>query len=202
MEILSTIAILSCFASPALLIFGFYMIYLYAVQKSKLEAYRKHFENKISVISSTAQNAVRETWFNEIQNHDYSSELEVESKFVYPLMRHLGYSPADLRMRVSVEVRVGRQPVTGIADWVVYREGKPIIVIEAKEKRQDLNSLVQDQARSYCFALNCPSYVLTNGRQVQVFRRGVDSDIMVFSSLTSDLPSKWPDLHRLIGLSS
>lgn len=147
-------------------------------------------------------NAVRESWFTEIQIATYASELEVEIKYIYPMMRFLGYGLQDIRMRVEVIVRVGRNDVRGIADWVVYKDSHPMIVVEAKAVQQGLDANVQEQARSYCFALNVPMYLLTNGREVKLYKRGVGFDELVFHATTSELPAKWGDLYDLIGIST
>ena len=201
MEFLSVIAAVSCIVSPILFVFCAWLGFMYFKARAAADNARKRYENKISIISRTAQNAVREVWFEEVKNaHFFGNELEVELKLVYPMMRYLGYTPDELKMRVNVDIRVGRQNVTGIADWVVYRGGKPVMVIEAKEKGQGLSVAVQEQARSYCFALNCPSYLLTNGRLIQVYKRGLDSDLLMFQCEVVELSDKWPKLYEMIGV--
>jgi hypothetical protein len=199
MEIVTALIVLGCLSSPVLFIICVWLGFLYFRDRKALQQSIQRYESKILTISRSAQNAMRESWLVEVKNIVFNSELEVESKFVYPMLRYLGYGPSDLKMRVSVGVRVGRQNVTGIADWVAYRGGKPVLVIEAKEKNQNLNGPVQEQARSYCFALNCQLYLLTNGRQIQVFRRGVDGDSMVFSSHVDNLSENWGKLNEIIG---
>ncbi len=198
-SILSLVVVISCIASPVLVALCGWLGFLFFSQRSKDRREIQKLESRVAVISRTALNAMREDWFVEIQTPTYISELEVESKFVYPMMRYLGYPAADLRMRVMVDIRVGRQNMNGIADWVVYKKDVPYMVIEAKEKNQPLNTDAKEQARSYCFALNAPLYMLTNGRQVQLFRRGVDSDMMIFNSDVAKLPDNWSELYRVIG---
>jgi len=162
----------------------------------------KRLEGRISSISRTSMNAVRESWFEEIKYLEYASELEVETKFIYPLMRYLGYKPGDLRMRVDVIVRVGRADIKGISDWVVYEKDSPKIVIEAKADGQWLDGSAQEQARSYCFALNVPMYILANGKEVKLFTRGVEGDTLIFQSGAAELQAKWGELYDIIGVSS
>lgn len=200
MEIISAIAVVSCFSSPVLFAFAALLGFLYFKEWRSANLDREKFENKIKVISKNANHAMRESWLIEVKDISFNSELEVETKFVYPLLRYLGYAPYNLRMRLSVSVPVGRQKVAGIADWVVCQSGKPIIIVEAKDKSQSLNEAVQEQARSYCFALNCPTYILTNGQHVQVYRRGLDVDRMVFNCRLDELSEKWGSLYEIIGL--
>lgn len=161
----------------------------------------QELENRIDILSKKAVADLCLRWCREVELASYSSEIEVEIKFIYLLMRFLGYEISDLRTRVSVEVPVGRQKVAGIADWVVFNhsQGKPFLVIEAKEPNQQLNSSVQEQARSYAFALNAPFYMLTNGRDIIVFERKIDDDVRVLALNVRDLPHQWQMIEQVIG---
>lgn len=200
MDFIATLAVLNCFFSPLLLLGVVWLLYVYIKHRYDTQSTSKKLEAKIASISRTSMNAVRESWFEEIKNLEYASELEVESKFVYPMMRYLGYPAKALRMRVEVVIRVGRSDIKGIADWVVYEADKPKIVIEAKADSQWLDNQVQEQARSYCFALNVPMYILANGKEIKVYLRGVGSDELVFHSHVADLSQKWGELYELIGV--
>jgi len=170
-------------------------------EKQVLASKIRELENRIDVLSKNAIADFCLRWCKEVELASYSSEIEVEIKFIYLLMRFLGYEISDLRTRVSVEVPVGRQKVAGIADWVVYnhQQGKPFLVIEAKEPNQQLNSSVQEQARSYAFALNAPFYMLTNGREVIVFERKIDDDVRVLALNVRELPHQWQMIEQVIG---
>lgn len=200
MEALAIIAVVNCFISPILLAalagLGYYFFKTYRDWGNK----KTRYNERIQLLSRTTHNAARELWFEEVQGNHYSNELEVEAKFLFPLMRYLGYSANDLRMRVTTTIRVGRQDANGIADWVVYQNEKPVLVIETKEPKQALNQEVQAQARSYCFAMNVPAYLLANGREIQVCKRGVESDLLVFQCETEHLSSKWGELRRVAGM--
>lgn len=200
MDTFSALVVLNCFVSPVLFFLLVWAGYLYIRKRIEASREKERLENKLSVVSRTAQNAVRETWFEEISDAKYFSELEVETKFVYPLMRFLGYKMRDLRMRVTGTIRVGRQGVAGVADWIVFQNDKPAIVIEVKSPSEKLDNYAQEQARSYCFALNLPTYILVNGKEIKVYRRGVESDMLVFESPVGDLSAKWTDLRMLIGV--
>ena len=176
------------------------MLYVYVKLRFDTQNAIKKLEARIASISRTSMNAVRESWFEEIKNIEYASELEVETKFIYPMMRYLGYAAKALKMRVEVIVRVGRADVRGVADWVVYDANRPKIVVEAKSDCQWLDSQTQEQARSYCFALNVPMYILANGKEVKVYFRGVGSDELVFQSSAAELSQKWGELYELIGV--
>jgi|DewCreStandDraft_4_1066084.scaffolds.fasta_scaffold25261_4 hypothetical protein len=159
------------------------------------------FENKIRALENDALSALCSDWRNEIIHTSYGSEIEVEVKFVYPLMRFLGYRINDLKMRVQVESQFGRQKVTGIADWVVYNQatGKPHIVIEAKDSTQRLDGPVQEQARSYAFALGAPMYLMTNGKEIVVYERNIEQDFCKLNLRVDAFSENWKMLELIIG---
>jgi hypothetical protein len=169
-------------------------------QKQTLESKIRELDNRITVISNNVVADFCLRWCKEAEFASYSSEIEVEIKFIYPFMRFLGYKIDELQTRVSVEVPIGRKKISAIADWVVHNhEKKPFLVIEAKEPNQQLNIAVQDQARSYAFALNAPFYMLTNGRQVAIFERRIDSDTCILNLNVKDLPNQWQKIEQIIG---
>lgn len=200
MEAFAAIAVVNCFISPILFIALIALGYFFFKNYSQWRNEKTHFSERVRLLTRTTQNAAREIWFLELENNQYNNELEVEAKFLFPLMRYLGYKANDLRMRVPTTIRVGRQDANGVADWVAYQNDKPVLVLETKEPRQALTQEVQAQARSYCFAMNVPAYLLTNGKEIQVYKRGVESDLLVFQCETAHLSSKWGDLRRVAGI--
>lgn len=166
-----------------------------------LDEKNHQLKNQIAMLSDDALKTFRLKWFEEIASATYNSEIEVEIKFIYDFLRFLNYGVNDFRTRVSVEVPVGRQKVTGVADWVVYnhRYENPLLVIEAKEPNQQLNLAVKEQARSYSYALKTPYYMLRNGRDIQIFERRIDDDVCVISGHMNDLPSFWQIIEETIG---
>lgn len=142
---------------------------------------------------------LRKRWFAEIANGEYKHEADVEVKFVYPFIRFLGYDFKDVRFRSPVSLTVGRQKVNGIADCVVLKSGKPFIVFEVKEQSRRLDHEVQEQARSYAYALKAPFYVLTNGREVVIFERNVNDDNRIFRTTSQELETNWSSIEKVIG---
>jgi len=164
----------------------------------------------------TAQESVRrlreendrlalEEWFRSAADAQYRNEIEVEVKFIYPLLRFLGYSSQSVSVRVPVEVYVGRQQVKGEADWVLWDKltdpsnPRAIAVIEAKAYTQSLGDQVQSQARSYAFGLNASTYAVTNGQRLLIFRRGVQSDDCLVDCTVDDLSLAWPVIQEALG---
>lgn len=207
MDIASTIALICCLSSPVFLLISVSLgIFLFTERKKAQVEHQKYadaireLEAKIDMLSENALQSMRDEWLKEIYQATYNSELEVEIKFIYLLMRFLNYEMDDLRTRVAVEVQVGRQRASGIADWVVYKyPGKPFLVIEAKEPNQMLTVAVKEQARSYAYGLSAPFYMLTNGKEIQIYERKVDDDIQVVSLNVKDISQNWAVLEQVIG---
>lgn len=200
-SIIAIIALLLCVSSPIFFGVAIYLGVVLFNQKKNHELNVAELSRRINILSKDALSGLRLKWFDEIVVANYGNEVEVEIKFIYPFMRFLGYDISDLKTRVSVNVPVGRQKVTGIADWVVFKnqQGNPFLIIEAKEQNQKLNGAVQEQARSYAYALNVPFYMLTNGKEIFVFERKVDNDVCLFSLTVNNLPAQWQAIEQVLG---
>jgi len=159
----------------------------------------QQLEERLNTLSSDALCDFRQRWFEEIIGADFRSELEVEIKFVYPFLRFLGYAVSDLHARVPLGVQVGRQRVAAEADWVAYAHGGPFLVVEAKAQHQELSRLVQEQARSYAYGLGAPIYVLTNGKSIHVYSRGVDKDARILAIDVRDIEKHWERIVQTVG---
>jgi len=160
------------------------------------------------LVQRLKQNATQvscDEWLKGVTHINYRNEIEVEMKFIYPLIRFLGYDSGAFQIRVPVKVKVGRKETKVEADWVIWSTAttggkrQALIVVEAKGPGQALDGAVQAQARSYAFGLNAPTYVLTNGRRLQVFRRGVQSDTCVVDCGVNDLVNTWAEVEYAIG---
>lgn len=162
--------------------------------------------NRMAALKDTNyRSAAREEWLSRVGALTFANEVEVEVKFVYPLLLHLGYTDADFSVRYRTNMQAGRELLQKEADWVIWKRGtnneKAALVVEAKAPSQPLDSLVQGQARSYAFAVNAPLYVLTNGRDFEVYERGIESDTCRFKAPAGALNPQWTELERLIGAS-
>ena len=162
-------------------------------EKRLLQSALESSKAKVSALETDAQAQFRTTWLS-APPAQFRNEIEVEVKFVYPLLKFLGFEDDDLSIREWVQFRVGRQIVKGEADWVVRRNGKPFLVVEVKEPGVTLDDAVQEQARSYAFALKAPYYMVTNGKAVWLYRRGVEEDEAIVSCNVNELAQCWQQL--------
>lgn len=132
------------------------------------------------------------------------SERDIETKLLQPLFSQtLGYPDKELKFAVPVKLTFGREKKTKEADLVAYRNGKPVIVVEAKKPTETLQSGI-DQVDSYAFALQTPYSVVTNGRGFIL--RGYysfNSRINILEESVDDLKKDgWKKLKDMISFAS
>lgn len=130
-------------------------------------------------------------------------EVEVEAKYIYPLLTYLGYQGNQMNLRVPVPMQEGSRRTVRQADWVVRAQdsGEALVVVEAKAPRHELDDVVAKQARSYAFRLEAPVYVTANGRQLCVYHRGVLRDQRVLQCNTQALRENWDRVEQALGRS-
>ena len=166
-------------------------------QKDEIEYRLTHSIKLVADLRIENMEKTAAEWFKEVKSASYRNEVEVEIKFIYPLIKYLGYPDAQIGIRVPISIQVGRNSNRGEADWVIWNADpdfanrKALFVIEAKAPTQGITEEVQAQTRSYAFALNAPVYLCTNAKRILLFRRGVENDICVVDCPVSELPVYW-----------
>ena len=167
---------------------------------------RAEHQSEIRDLKSQIRNEERIRWLESLATRQYLNEVEVEAKFIYPLVRYLGYSDDRFTLRQSVAFMMGSQEAAGEADWVLWhhrpegRERKPFVIVEAKAPTQNLDDSVVSQARSYAFAMGAPYYLLTNGRQLMLYKRGVEMDERILAVDSANFAQNWKTLEEEIGV--
>src|SRR5947209_2890273 len=106
------------------------------------------------------------------------SEHDVTSKVVVPKLTELGYDESKratngvvVAFNHPITVQQGREKKTIFADLVVFVNGTPVIVIDAKNPRQYLTENDREQVISYARLSQsiAPYAALCNGHGWQVF---------------------------------
>ena len=142
-------------------------------------------------------------WLSGLTELSYNGEIEVEIKFILPLVKYLGYRESDFKLRQAVLIQIGREKKRIETDWVLYDKSdrnQIHAIIEAKAPDQPLDNEVQEQARSYAFALGAPVYAITQGKRLQIFRRGIQSDTCIVDCDVGRLGEVWPEIHQEMGV--
>lgn len=167
--------------------------------RQALKDLRQRHKEEIRQLRAKILEEQRQAWLKRILTLNYANETEVELKFIYPLLRFLGFSEDQIHLRVPVQIPAGRHMISGEADWVVDApSGSPRFVIEAKASQVPLTEQTMAQARSYAISLGIPLYVLTNGKAIQVYERGVNTDTCLLNISVEELPKHWDALARIL----
>ena len=85
-----------------------------------------------------------------------TNEAEVESRFIDPLLRVLGYAPEDIRRQQQIKIQTGRVTHSKRADYIVYDgpthdKDTSLMVVEAKKPGEQFEPAIA-QAESYAMA--------------------------------------------------
>ena len=99
------------------------------------------------------------------QRHLIRNEDETTQISVYPFFQALGYNPFSL-IDVKSQYTADPRPTGGErVDYAIMREGKPIILIEAKSANSSLSENYWRQLHDYFNAEEVRFGILTNGLQ-------------------------------------
>ena len=105
------------------------------------------------------------------------SEALTRYALIDPLLRELGWDTEDPDMVVP-EYRL---PNNQIADYVLYNDGEPAIVIESKKLAESLqDGKALDQGILYCARTGASYFILTDGNHWELYESGKTSPITRF----------------------
>ena len=114
------------------------------------------------------------------------SEALTRYTLIDPLLRELGWDTEDPSMVVP-EYRV---PNNQIADYVLFNDGNPAIVVESKKLDESLRGgRALDQGILYCAHTQASYFLLTDGNRWELFDSGSTIPRTTFS-LSDDPPSR------------
>ncbi len=140
---------------------------------------------------------------------DLTNEASVETWFIDPLLKALGYTSADIALKTSIrEYRVGRGSKSELykPDYILSVGGIPSVVIDAKAPSEDIEKW-KHQCSSYCLKLNqlfdyynpVQLFVLSNGLKTSIYRWDYADAILTvtFSQFLQGHP-EYLKLHELL----
>src|SRR5271157_3992312 len=113
---------------------------------------------------------------------DLRNESDVEQKLIWPLFTSpeptgLGYAPSDIYTKPNIKylaIEKGTAEKVYRPDYIILMAGFPLVVIEAKHPKEDLNEALRE-ARLYAAELNsfhppginpCYRIVVSNGKKI------------------------------------
>jgi type I restriction enzyme M protein len=106
-----------------------------------------------------------------------TNEAAVETFFVIPLLRDLGYGNKNIKTKESLDtfkVAKGSKKENYKPDYVIVNRNKPVLVLDAKHPNENLHNHT-GQCAFYCLSLNQPKktakyFVLTNGIKTALYK--------------------------------
>jgi type I site-specific restriction endonuclease len=90
------------------------------------------------------------------QYSDLHNEAAVENFLVTPLVKQLGYKDSQIKFKKDIpieKIALGSKSIKYRPDYLLYFDGKPRVVIDAKSPDESLTNWVQ-QISSYAITLN------------------------------------------------
>lgn len=144
------------------------------------------------------------------ERKDLSNEAAVESFFVLPLLKALGYRNNQIQPKTSISelsVPRGSKKVNYKPDFALTYRRKPRWVIDAKHPNESLDSWVE-QCSGYCLLLNqqfdddnpVEYFVLTNGILTRLYKWDVGTPLLEIKFEDFDIGN--PNFERFAAILS
>ena len=92
-----------------------------------------------------------------------SKEMQTRYALIDPLLRELGWDTSDPSL-VTPEIPTSG----GRADYALLRDGKPVVMVEAKRLGEDLKGAVS-QGVQYCLERGTQHFAVTDGQRWEVY---------------------------------
>lgn len=132
------------------------------------------------------------------------NESEVESKLIVQyLLPQLGYSPDTWHQEVAVgSIRLDFLAFAAQVIPFVLDANSPLsVVMEAKHPKQNLNNHVP-RLKHYLTSLNVEYGLLTNGKEIRIYKKVRDDIQLVFQCSGSYVETKIDEIRLLMGRNS
>jgi hypothetical protein len=157
-----------------------------------------------------------DNWFDLIQNKEYRTEREVETKFIIPLLFKLGYSENDRFDGMCIDVCHGSKPTKLTTDFSLFNknvdilDNQVLLVVEAKKDFKHKDSELDNarkQVKSYAVWLGCYFGLVTDGNKIQVVdlyssRVNLKEDKILFDCRKEELKERFQELYGFISKDS
>lgn len=152
-----------------------------------------------------------DNWFDKIQEKEYRTEKEVETKFILPLLAHLGYTEDDRFDAMPTSIPHGSKKLNMEIDFAMFVSEEeeladyPVLLVEAKKedrltKQVELQN-AQLQLKSYAIGTGCRFGLVTDSRIVQVLdlMPNMGAYKVIFECQRTELKDRFLELYNFIG---
>ncbi|MBE9209264.1 AAA family ATPase [Nostoc sp. LEGE 06077] len=132
------------------------------------------------------------------------NESEVESKLIVQyLLPQLGYTPDTWHQEVAVgSIRLDFLAFAAqVLPFVIDANSPLSVVMEAKHPKQNLNNHFL-RLRHYLTSLNVKYGLLTNGKEIRIYKKLADDVKLVFSCSGKEVEEKLEEIKDFIGRDS
>lgn len=150
--------------------------------------------------------------FSLLDNKDFKED-SVREDIIAPLLKELGFeakkSIGGLTLKRSValtsDTYLATKPIKSkdliIPDYVLYIDGKPHCVLDAKKPNVDINSKSKSERQAFYYAINpkmqSPFYALCNGRSLTLYQTS-NQELILEIDLNTELNSKFELLKQYL----
>lgn len=150
-------------------------------------------------------------WFGQLENKNFRTEREVETKFIIPLLYKLGYSENDRYDGMTFKAYNGSRPTTLETDSSLFDSenellaNQVLLVVEAKSEDRLVKEVelakAQKQTKSYAIWLSCHFGLVTDGRKIQVLNLlpNIGGINVLLDYKIVELKERFSELYNLIG---
>ncbi len=152
-------------------------------------------------------------WFDQLENKNFRTEREVETKFIIPLLYKLDYSENDRFDGMTFKAYSGSRPTILETDCSLFDSenkllaNQVLLVVEAKSEDRLVKEVelakAQKQTKSYAIWLSCHFGLVTDGRKIQVLDLfpNIGGINVLFDCQIVELKARFSELYNLIGKS-
>ena len=150
-------------------------------------------------------------WFDNLEEREFRTEREVESKFIIPLLYKLGYTEEDRYDGMTFKAYTGSRPTILETDVALFDAGNEkldnqvILVVEAKRESRLTKEVellkAQKQTKSYAIWLSCHFGLVSDGKKIQVLDLfpSIGGMNVLFECNIDTLKAEFGKLYSLIG---
>ena len=151
--------------------------------------------------------------FSLLDNKDFKED-SVREDIIAPLLKELGFESKKSQEGLTLKrsVKLTSDTILGsnksikskdliIPDYVLYIDGKPHCVLDAKKPNVDINSKSKSERQAFYYAINpkmqSPFYALCNGRSLTLYQTS-NQELILEIDLNTELNSKFELLKQYL----
>lgn len=151
--------------------------------------------------------------FSLLDNKEFKED-SVREDIIAPLLKELGFESKKSQEGLTLKrsVKLTSDTILGsnksikskdliIPDYVLYIDGKPHCVLDAKKPNVDINSKSKSERQAFYYAINpkmqSPFYALCNGRSLTLYQTS-NQELILEIDLNTELNSKFELLKQYL----